>query len=230
MSPLEVVVLCGGLGTRLRSVVSDVPKPMAPVAGRPFLEILLAQIASLGAARAVLSTGYRAEAVAAHFGTHFRGLELAYAAEAEPLGTGGAARAGAQLCGSETVLVCNGDTFVEFDADAACGLCARASAPVVVTVTVEDTQRYGRIEVAPDGAARFAGRGIGGRGSISAGIYLVPRAALAGSGRPSPFSMEDLVFGDAWETPVRALPAHGRFIDIGLPEDYHRAQSMFAPR
>jgi len=230
MTMPDLILLCGGMGTRLRSVVSDTPKPMARVAGRPFLEILLSHFAELGFARAVLSTGYMAEKISDHFGPRFQGIDLSYCVEPEPLGTGGASRAAARMCATDTVLVCNGDTFLEFDFESvrAFNLDRQEKASVAVTLGVPDTERYGRIEIGPDAQARFAGRGRPGAGFISGGVYLLPRADLLAEARPAPFSLEDFVFDSARGGRIFAVPAHGRFIDIGVPEDYAAAQAMFA--
>src|SRR5690349_11866919 len=106
------LILAGGLGTRLRSVVADVPKVLAPVHGRPFLACLLDQLADAGLTHAVLCTGYRADLVAAAFGTKYRNLTLDYSEETEPLGTGGALRLAIDRARSQTVLAMNGDSFV----------------------------------------------------------------------------------------------------------------------
>ena len=115
---MEAVVLAGGLGTRLRQVVPDLPKPMAPVAGRPFLEILLGALAAKGIDRVVLSVGHRADAITGHFGHRWNGLEIDYAVEATPLGTGGAVRLALGHCRHDPVLVVNGDTFLDLEVDA----------------------------------------------------------------------------------------------------------------
>jgi D-glycero-alpha-D-manno-heptose 1-phosphate guanylyltransferase len=223
----EVVILCGGRGTRLRSVIQDVPKPMAPVGGRPFLEIILSQYAKLGFRRAVLSTGYMAPLISGHFGERFEGLELRYSIDPEPLGTGGAARAGALACEGGAILVCNGDTYLEFDFFAARALHSLTGSPVAVALQVPDTERYGRIEIDGESKAHFVGAGVAGEGFISGGIYFLPRALLLNEPRPAPFSLESFVFDPTRSGMVRAHVAQGRFIDIGIPEDYERAKSMF---
>src|SRR5437660_613655 len=95
---MEAIVLAGGLGIRLRGVVPDLPKPMAPIAGRPFLEILLASLSRKGLARVVLSVGFMAEKISTYFGDRFGNLELVYVIESQPLGTGGAVRLAMQTC------------------------------------------------------------------------------------------------------------------------------------
>ena len=107
---MEAIVLAGGFGTRLRQVVADVPKPMAPIADRPFLEILLGSLARKGFSQVVLSLGFMAEKISDHFGARFAGMDIAYVVEETPLGTGGAIRLALDACTQDHVFVFNGDT------------------------------------------------------------------------------------------------------------------------
>jgi D-glycero-alpha-D-manno-heptose 1-phosphate guanylyltransferase len=223
----EVVILCGGQGTRLRSVVKEVSKTLAPVAGRPFLEILLSWFQRAGVERAVLSTGYLASTISDHFGARFGDIELSYAVEPAPLGTGGGARAAARLCAGDVVLICNGDTYLEFDLLAAVGLCVATRESVVVVTPVSDTERYGRIDIVGGSHASFRGRGIVGAGFISGGVYVLPRSLLTEEGRPAPFSLEDFIFDTLRGARTHAVVAAGRFVDIGVPDDYSKSQEMF---
>ncbi len=112
---MEAIVLAGGFGTRLRQVVPDLPKPMAPIAGRPFLEILLLSLYQKGFSRVVLSLGFMAEKIIAHFGDRYVGMDLVYAVEHHPLGTGGAIRVALAQCASDHVFVFNGDTYLDLE-------------------------------------------------------------------------------------------------------------------
>ena len=112
---MEAIVLAGGFGTRLKSVVFDLPKPMAPVAGKPFLERLLKSLAQKGFTRIVLALGYMAEKVIEHFGSRFEGMELVYEIESTPLGTGGAVRLALTQCLTDHVFVFNGDTYLDLE-------------------------------------------------------------------------------------------------------------------
>jgi len=223
----EAVILAGGLGTRLRGLVPDVPKPMAPVAGRPFLEYLLGRLAAAGVERAVLSVGHKAEVIVGHFGGRFRGVTLDYAHEAEPLGTGGATARALARCHHSPVLVLNGDSFLDLPwADLAAAWRAH-QLPVIVGRAVDDCTRYGRL-VSHDGrVVAFAEKdGAGGPGVINAGAYLLPRDFLAARPESGPYSLERDVLAPAVERhPVRLLVATGYFIDIGVPDDYLRAQT-----
>jgi D-glycero-alpha-D-manno-heptose 1-phosphate guanylyltransferase len=227
---MEAVVLAGGLGTRLRSVVPDLPKPMAPVAGRPFLEILLSSLARQGVARVVLSVGHRAAQIVEHFGAAYDGLEIDYAVEDSPLGTGGAVRLALSRCRSEPVLVLNGDTFLELDLPALWACWRADRAPVVVAREVEDTARFGRMRIEDGRVIAFAEKGVAGPGTINGGVYLVPRDLLDGFEPGRAFSIEsDFFTPQAGRRTIRAFVARGRFIDIGVPDDYARAQSLLAP-
>jgi D-glycero-alpha-D-manno-heptose 1-phosphate guanylyltransferase len=223
----EAIVLAGGFGTRLRAVVADVPKPMAPVAGRPFLEFVLGGLARKGVRRVVLSVGHLADTIVAHFGSSFEGLALDYAVETTPLGTGGAVAAALQRCSSASVLVLNGDTWLDLELHALVDHARQQQAPVIVAREVDDVARYGSLQVEQGRVLRFAEKGRSGPGLINAGVYLLPRDVFGSTAPPPPFSIEsDFLAGYVRSHRVEAFVTHGEFIDIGVPEDYHRAQGM----
>jgi len=222
--------LAGGFGTRLRAVVPDLPKPMAPVAGRPFLEILLGALKTKGVERVVLSVGYRAELIIRHFGEHWRGLEIDYAVENTPLGTGGAVRLALSHCGSDPVLVVNGDTFLNLELSALAARGTAEGAPLLVARAVPDTARFGRLEVDCGRLSGFAEKGVSGPGLINAGCYLVPRDLLAEMPADKPFSLEnDFLAPSGVRAGFGVFVSDGLFIDIGVPDDYARAQTELAP-
>ena len=143
---MEAIVLAGGRGTRLAGMVPNLPKPMAPIAGRPFLAWLLDALEQAGFDRAILSTGFRAEAIQQHFGTRFGSIELFYSHEEEPLGTGGALLQAMQHVRERHVFVLNGDTFAAVDY--AGMLQAHVDRDETLTValqSVPDTSRYGAV-------------------------------------------------------------------------------------
>jgi D-glycero-alpha-D-manno-heptose 1-phosphate guanylyltransferase len=227
---MEAIVLAGGFGTRLRAVVSDVPKPMAPVAGRPFLEILLGSLAAKGVRRVVLSVGHLAEAVTSHFGDAWGGLSIAYAVESEPLGTGGATKLALAQCRDDPVLVLNGDTFLDLELDALVAQWRGSGAPIVVARAVDDTARFGRLGVEGGRIVAFAEKGVPGPGLINAGCYLLPRGFLDDMPTGRAFSLETDVFVPRVAASViEVFSSSGLFIDIGVPDDYARAQTLLAP-
>lgn len=227
----EAIVLAGGFGTRLRGIVDDVPKPLAPVAGRPFLAWLLDRLAASGMRHCILATGYLSETIEQRIGARWQGMQVAYSVEAEPLGTGGAiALAATQLLG-DGAHVLNGDTWLDYDPAALEAAARDAHAPMAIALAhVEDVARYGAVDVADGRVAAFREKGEAGPGWINAGCYFLGADALAALPRGA-FSFEHAVLqprtaaGD-----VAAFTATAGFIDIGVPEDYRRAQALFAAR
>ncbi len=228
----EAIVLAGGFGTRLAHVVPDVCKPMAPVAGRPFLRYLMDQLDDAGFARVVVADGYRREQIEGFFRAGYRGLQVVYSPEDEPLFTGGAVKRALARCRNDWVFVLNGDTWL--DVDFAAMETAAVSAPegvcaVIAVKRMRDFERYGTVDVDAGGSiVAFHEKKPCVEGLINAGVYLVRRDAL--DAYPKKFSLEN----DFFEKVVAdgglvACECGGGFIDIGVPEDYELAQSMLAP-
>ncbi|SDP57161.1 D-glycero-alpha-D-manno-heptose 1-phosphate guanylyltransferase [Ralstonia sp. 25mfcol4.1] len=226
---MEAIVLAGGLGTRLRQVVADVPKAMAPVAGRPFLEILLTTLAGKGFTRVVLSLGYLSEQIVRHFGDRYADMELVYEIEDTPLGTGGALRAALERCTGEHVFVFNGDTFLDLEVTEVVRQLSRDPGPIIVARDVPDTSRYGRLYVERGRVRGFIEKGVAGPGLINAGCYVLPRRCLDAFTRGQPFSLESDYLAHAMtQQHVGVFVTRGYFIDIGVPDDYARAQTELA--
>ena len=226
---MEAIVLAGGFGTRLRQVVADVPKPMAPVAGRPFLEILQSVLARQGFTRVVLSLGHMADTIVNHFGTRFAGMQIEYEIEQTPLGTGGAIRAALARCQADHVFVFNGDTFLDLEADQVEAQWQAHRTPIIVAREVPDTARYGRMQTEEGKVSGFLEKGVGGPGLINAGCYVVARDLLDGFEPGQPFSLEtEFLVPQAARKCFDVFVTQGHFIDIGIPEDYARAQVELA--
>ena len=232
LASIDIAVLAGGLGTRLRSVLGETPKILAPVGGKPYLDHLLAWLAGYGARRVVLCLGFRAEMVLDYLKRHpFPGIEVATSVEAQPLGTAGGLRLALPLLRSDPVLVMNGDTFVDADlaAFAQAHRQARAAASVLCA-SVPSTARYGRLDLDDAGRiARFREKDPGdtGPGAINAGLYLFSRAWLNDFGRSQGPSLERDVFATAPAGTFTAIPAGDvAFVDIGTPESYAEAEAI----
>jgi D-glycero-alpha-D-manno-heptose 1-phosphate guanylyltransferase len=222
---MEAIVLAGGLGRRLHSVVPDLPKPMAPVAGRPFLEILLSSLASKGFSRVVLSVGYLSEHIISHFGDRFRGIEVVYSTEESPLGTGGAIRQAMSRCIADHVFVFNGDTYLDLELQQVEALWQQHHRPIIVAREVDDTFRYGRLELHEGRLCGLTEKGVSGPGLINAGCYVLPSTQLNDSMLGLAFSFETDYLTFAVKRDIYyCFVSHGKFIDIGVPEDYARAQ------
>ena len=223
---MEAIVLAGGFGTRLRKVVSDVPKPMSPISGRPFLDFLLESLASKGFHRVVISAGYMADKIVSHFGNEIYGLELVYEIEKKPLGTGGAVRQAVSRCIDNHVYVFNGDTLVDLDVHKTESLWNEYHCPIIVVRFVDDTSRYGRVELNDGIILSFTEKGVKGPGLINAGVYVLPTNSFSHFDLDAPFSLEADYLADLIEIkPVNGCITDGYFIDIGIPEDYARAQN-----
>jgi len=227
----DVIVLCGGAGIRLRSVVEDAPKSMARIGHRPFLELLLEKLDRSGFRRVILATGYQAEAIRDFFGGHFRNLELLYSRELTPLGTGGALRNAAELVTSDAALVTNGDSYTDADLTQFVIDFREAKADVSVlivpsdgrddcgTVTVDDDSAITSFnEKNPLVASRY----------LNAGIYMLSRRALYDIPEGARVSIEHdlLPYWVNYRRPVKAFVFHGSCVDIGTPERYRDAQHL----
>lgn len=227
---MQAIVLAGGLGTRLRSVVADLPKPMAPVAGRPFLAWVLDRLVQAGFDRAVLAVGYRHDAIEQHFGPSYRRMALHYSVEGQPLGTGGALRLAADHVGNWPVFVLNGDTFLELDYQAMLAAHLKGHEQMSMAVCkVGDAGRYGALDLQDGHVRGFSEKGHAGAGFINAGTYLLSEGVVHRIPRGQPFSFEQqLLVPEVSTMRPAAFATHGLFIDIGVPEDFARAQHLFA--
>ena len=226
----DAVILAGGFGTRLSHVVSDVPKPMAPVYGRPFLCYLLDRLADAGIQRVVLATGYMHEVIETYFGTGYQGLEIIYSNEDQPLFTGGAIRQAAEKIQSEDFVVLNGDTLFDIDFQQLYDFHTLHDAHLSIALRrVEDTGRYGAVTCENDRIVAFHEKTESqGAGDINGGIYAINRAWLLNQDLPTKFSFEkELMQPLAGDPHFYGLSFNDYFIDIGVPEDYFRAQQEF---
>lgn len=227
---MEAIILAGGLGTRLASRLQGVPKPMAPIAGRPFLEILLNRLRRAGCTRALLSVGHLHTVISDYFGTSFRGMALEYVIEASPMGTGGAIRMALAQAHEDAVLVLNGDTFLEMDYAAALEFHRTSGADVTLTITPqEDISRYG--EVVNDGnrVIGFTEKGRSGPGWINGGVYVLPKALQWPENLEGKFSFEtNFLVPEVDSYSFVPYRVDGFFLDIGVPEDLDRAQILLA--
>lgn len=228
----DVAVLTGGLGTRLRDTVSNLPKTMAPVAGRPFLEYVLEQIERARFQRVVLCVGFLAESIQRHFGNKFGKLEIDYSVETALLGTAGALRFAITRVKSSSMLVMNGDSFCGVDLSAfwKWHIANRSNASIVVK-KAGDTKRYGRVNL--DGQSRvvsFEEKGsTSGPGYINAGIYCLDKGIIADLPPGRILSIERDVFPALAAKSLLGYSAEdATFIDIGTPESFRTAQSLFS--
>ena len=229
-SDITVAILAGGMGARLRPVVSDRPKVLAPVGNRPFLAWWLDALEAQGFRDVVLCTGYRAAQVEEAFGKSVGHLSLRYSVEDTPLGTGGAIHKALPLVRSSTLLVLNGDSFCHQDLrpfvtqhfERAC----RAS---LLVTSVPDSGRHGCVQLGADGQVkRFQEKsGQSSQGWINAGIYLLSRDLFSVLPAHMSISLERDLLPRWLNQEIHAFPSSGRFIDIGTPESLAVATEFF---
>jgi D-glycero-alpha-D-manno-heptose 1-phosphate guanylyltransferase len=224
----EAILLAGGLGTRLQKVLPDTPKPMAPVAGRPFIEYVLDFLIKHELKRFILSVGYKHESFATHFTDDYKGCPVIFSVENEPLGTGGGIRKALEYAEDHEVLIINADTLFRIDIGSMYSLHKRSNADLTMALRkMDDVSRYGCVET--DGDMRITGfsekNTRSGSGFINGGIYIIKSDLFEKKELSEKFSMEK----DFLEKYFSALkfygfPSKGYFLDIGIPEDYERAQ------
>jgi D-glycero-alpha-D-manno-heptose 1-phosphate guanylyltransferase len=231
MTELPCVVLAGGMGTRLRSAVPDLPKCLAPVGDRPFLELQLRALQDQGVTRFVLSLGHMAGAVLEAVAKIELQAPIECVVESSPLGTGGAVLNAMQEAALDEAWVVNGDTYIDAGLlpmtpplDLAGGEQAR-----MAVVRVQDRSRYGGVDIEDGRVRAFVEKGRQGPGLINAGLYRMHRQAFNGCAAGDAFSMETQLMPRLLPTgALRATTLAGDFIDIGIPEDYFRFRDRYA--
>lgn len=220
---MEAIVLAGGLGTRLRSVVSNLPKPMALIGNKPFLEYLLRYLQENGITRVILSVGYKWKTIKEYFGDKFEKIELVYSLEDEPLGTGGAIKKALTLCQENKIFIINGDTF--FDIDMKSLELKNGSQLTLSLKQMNYFDRYDCIETNKDGfVINFREKGFREKGNINGGIYLMSKNIFHNYNLDDKFSFEKFIQINFRQLNISTKIFDSYFIDIGIPEDYQKAQ------
>lgn len=227
---MDLIILAGGMGTRLQGVIGDLPKCLATVAGKPFIEHLLDYLKPWEFEKIILSVGYQKEMIISHFEANVND-KLLFAIEDSPLGTGGAIKYASGFSRSETLLVINGDTLFRIDLDRMINLFALTSADIAIALRkTDDTSRYGNVII--DSNSRITGfmekSSDSGSGLINGGIYLMNRRIIEQTPFTGSFSFERDFLPHALSThKVIGIEFNDYFIDIGIPLDLEQAQSDF---
>lgn len=233
----EAIILAGGFGTRLKTIISDVPKPMAPVNGQPFLNYQLNYLKHFGIKRVILSVGYLHESIQSYYKSNFNGIDIKYSIEDSPLGTGGGIRKAIAICKNKSVLVLNGDSFFDIDLHAFSNHHYTFKSDFTLALRkVENTARFGTIELSVSGGGRgqkiisFKEKnGEEKPGLINGGVYVLNTDIyIQKTKADTNFSIEK----DFFEAKLKELDIYGTefnnyFIDIGIPEDFIKAQNDF---
>ena len=223
---MEAVILAGGFGTRLKTVLQDIPKSMAPIQGKPFLEYVLLHLSRFNISNVILCTGFRHEAIQNYFGSSFEEISISYSQEKEPLGTGGALLKALEGVKDQHCLALNGDSFFKAPIDDLIKAHFEYDSDFTIALKkMTDFDRYGTAKLEGSRIIAFEEKRFRKEGVINGGVYCVRKSAMTNLGLPDKFSLEK----DFFEKYVSTVRMHGKvfdgyFIDIGIPEDFCRAQ------
>jgi D-glycero-alpha-D-manno-heptose 1-phosphate guanylyltransferase len=228
---LEAIILAGGFGTRLQKMVSDLPKTMALINDKPFLEYLLNFLTGQGIRKVILSVGYKREIIQDYFKDHYKHLSISYAIEEEPLGTGGGILNALDQVEGTYAFALNGDSMFRIDLQAMQHLHQEKKADLTIALRyLDDTSRFGTVQIDTEKRVMgfFEKKQDSDPGYINGGIYLINKGFLVSSSFGKKFSIEKDCFEKCYtESGIYGYPAKGYFLDIGIPEDYMTAQDEF---
>lgn len=231
LANVTVVILTGGLGMRLRPILSGKPKVLTEIHRKPFLEYLLEQLSAFSFREIVLCTGYLGDQIKEKFGNSYKSLSLSYSQESSPLGTGGAVRLALPLLQSEIVMVMNGDSYFNCDLKKFWQFHLKKKSQVSILLTrISNIDRFGQVVL--DKNNRIISfqekNGKKGTGLINSGIYLFKKSLLLKIPKDKAVSFEKELFPSLVGKDFYGFEGHGKFIDIGTPQSYEEAQSFFS--
>ncbi|MEE0900140.1 MAG: nucleotidyltransferase family protein [Bacteroidales bacterium] len=230
----EAIILCGGKGTRLKEVVNDVPKPLAPIDGIPFLSILMKYLKAQGIERVILATGYMHEKIENLYGNCYEGMEIVYSVEHNPLGTGGAIAKALRKVMNENVLVLNGDSVIKFQLneikkqfdEIKKQFSEIKNHSLLILKPMERVERYGAVKTFENRVTAFEEKSFKEQCLINTGVYILNKEIFNDKAENEVFSFEkDFLEKEVEKGSLFGIECKGFFIDIGVPEDYSAAQN-----
>lgn len=222
---MEAIILAGGKGTRLKSVIKNIPKPMALVDNMPFLEHIFKYLQKNRVQKVVLSVGYKYKFIKEYFGDKWEDIEIVYSIEDTPLGTGGAIKKALSYIKNKEVFVLNGDTF--FDIDLEKMLLKKDSKIAIALKMMKDFNRYGCVDSDINGyITNFTEKQYQKQGNINGGVYLVKSNIFDDFKLDKNFSFEIFLQKNYKSLNATSVVFEDYFIDIGIPEDYERAKTQ----
>lgn len=227
---MECIVLAGGLGTRLQSVIGLYPKCMAPVNSQPFLHYIFDYLEQQKCTRVILSLGFKHEVITEWLQTQQRSFAVDYVIEETPLGTGGGISLALTKANEENVAVLNGDTMFRADIHATYAFhIAKQAATTLALKPMQQFERYGVVKMDENNCiTAFEEKKYYDEGLINGGVYIINKAALAAKGLPEKYSFEkDYFEAYVHEGNLYGFVSDAYFIDIGIPTDYEKAQVDF---
>jgi len=227
LSSVTAVILAGGLGKRLRPVITKKPKSLAEINGRPFLYYLLDQLNAKKINKVVISTGYMAEKIEKEIGLKYKSLNIVFCKESSPAGTGGGLKNTEKVINTDLCLIMNGDSYVEYDASNLFLYHNKLNSTMtMVTRESKDISRFGVVKTNQKSKIiDFVEKGAeSGKGLINAGIYLIKKSLLKKIPTRIPYSLELDFFPSLIGKEIYSFKTKGDFIDIGTPKSYEKAK------
>lgn len=229
---MEAIILAGGFGTRLQEVVKDVPKPMAQINQKPFLEYMFEYLKRQGVTKVILCVGYKKEHIKEYFQHHFKGIEVEYSVEEEPLGTGGAIQKALKekTFQNTQVVVLNGDSFFDVDLSLLFKKGLEEKFDIILSLKqIENSDRYGAVQIDQTKVLAFEEKKFFKKAFVNGGVYLLNTSIFNDLKVISKFSFEEYLEKSALNGRLGYFLENDKyFIDIGVPVDYARAQNDFA--
>jgi D-glycero-alpha-D-manno-heptose 1-phosphate guanylyltransferase len=234
---MEAIILAGGLGTRLRSVIPDLPKPLAPIEGKPFLEYLLNYWEAQGIKHFILSVGYKHNTIQEYFGTKYKSADVSYAVEPEPLGTGGGLLLSVQkLKSNQPFISLNGDTFFAVNRRSLLKYHLEYKADMTLSLVEvsEKNNRFDEIQQDKEGWITSIGTTLDNQKKplVNGGVYIISPGLLKMNKDKIPikFSLEGELLPKLFKNKkkIAGFLSKTTFIDIGLPQDYKRAAKVLS--
>ena len=226
----EVIILAGGFGTRLKEVINDVPKCLAPINKKPFLYYQLDYLKKQGVTRFIFSLGFKSQMVVDYIKAFHSEIEVVFSIESKPLGTGGAIKAALQLAISDYILIVNGDTFFNINLDRFFNFAiGNNNSFTLALFYVKQNDRYGFVEIDQDyRVLKFHEKMKSENVLVNSGFYIVNKKELNFSDYKDVFSLEKDFFEKINKNDyLFSIVENEDFIDIGIPEDYILAQTFF---
>ena len=225
---MEIIILSGGLGTRLRSVVKDIPKTMAIVNNKPFLERTFDYLQKFDITKAVLAVGYKKEYIEEYFGNKYKNIDIIYSEEKESLGTGGAVKKALKKCSDENILVINGDIYANVNLQEMMEKHLKSNKDITIAVKeMKNVERFGTVKIEDDRIVNFIEKKHIEKGYINIGYYIIKKNVFDGKIDLDKFSLEKDFFEKyAKIDNFGAYKYTGEFVDIGIPEDYNKLCNM----
>ncbi|EJN1977083.1 nucleotidyltransferase family protein, partial [Campylobacter jejuni] len=216
---MQAIILCGGLGTRLKSIIKDIPKPMAPINDKPFLEFIFEYLKKQGIKEVILAVSYKYEVIQEYFKDEFLGIKIKYSIEKEPLGTGGAIKEALKFIKNEAYVL-NGDTIFDIDLKK---LILNNSKICLALKQMNDFDRYGTVELDSKNYIKlFKEKEFKKQGLINGGIYFLNKDIFNDFTLQEKFSFEEFLQENYEKLKAKAHIFDNYFIDIGVPGDYGR--------